>query len=120
MYIDCPGSNGCQQGVQLQQWDQGTNDTWSYDANAQALKSNNLCLDVKSSGTANGTAVQTWGCNNTNAQKWQWVWDTVGWQLKNANSGKCLDASGSRGNGTKLQIWDCQDKTTVSQHWAPV
>ncbi len=29
-----------------------------------------LCLDVQSAGTANGTPVQVWSCNNTNAQNW--------------------------------------------------
>ena len=29
-----------------------------------------LCLDVRSSGTANGTPVQVWGCDSTSAQEW--------------------------------------------------
>ncbi len=34
------------------------------------VNANGLCLDVRSSGTANGTPVQVWGCNGTGAQQW--------------------------------------------------
>ncbi|KAA9373161.1 RICIN domain-containing protein, partial [Microbispora cellulosiformans] len=30
----------------------------------------NKCLDVASSGTANGTKVQIWSCTGANNQKW--------------------------------------------------
>lgn len=29
-----------------------------------------LCLDIQSSGATNGTLVQVYTCNNTNAQNW--------------------------------------------------
>ncbi|MEV4490168.1 ricin-type beta-trefoil lectin domain protein [Micromonospora coxensis] len=34
------------------------------------VRSLGKCLDVKSSGTTNGTPVQLWTCNGTGAQQW--------------------------------------------------
>jgi len=68
--------------------------------------SNGLCLDVRSSGTANGTPVQIWGCNGTGAQQWTYV--EAGSTLHAL--GKCLDIpGGATADGTKLQIWDCNN-----------
>ncbi len=62
------------------------------------------CMDVTSAGTANGTQVQLYDCNGTNAQKWT----ASNGELVNTGSGKCLDATGpSSANGTRLQIWTC-------------
>ncbi|MBB5867627.1 beta-glucanase (GH16 family) [Allocatelliglobosispora scoriae] len=59
------------------------------------------CIDVNAAGTANGTKIQLWGCNGTNAQQW-----TIGSDIRAL--GKCLDvASGGTANGTKVQLWDC-------------
>ncbi|MET7424011.1 ricin-type beta-trefoil lectin domain protein [Dactylosporangium sp. NPDC005555] len=63
-----------------------------------------LCLDVRSSNSANGTPVQLWTCNGTGAQQWTYV--EAGSTLR--AFGKCLDIpGGSTANGAKLQIWDC-------------
>lgn len=63
------------------------------------------CLDVQSSGTAMGTAVGTYGCNGSGAQKW--VLQPNG-TLLNPNSGYCLDnPDGTTVDGTGLRIWDC-------------
>ncbi|MEV4509944.1 ricin-type beta-trefoil lectin domain protein [Dactylosporangium sp. NPDC049525] len=63
-----------------------------------------LCLDVRSSNSANGTPVQIWTCNGTGAQQWTYV--EAGSTLR--AFGKCLDIpGGATANGTKLQIWDC-------------
>ena len=47
------------------------------------------CLDVAGGGTANGTAVQLYECNGTGAQQWEAQPDGT---LRNAQSGRCLDA----------------------------
>jgi hypothetical protein len=66
------------------------------------------CVDVASSGTANGTVVQQWGCNGTNAQAFRLQAVTGGYNLVNVNSGKCVDVSGSStADGATVQIWDC-------------
>ncbi|MGI5238933.1 ricin-type beta-trefoil lectin domain protein [Dactylosporangium sp. CA-139066] len=65
-----------------------------------------LCLDVRSSGTANGTPVQIYTCNGTGAQQWTYV--EAGTTLHAL--GKCLDIpGGSTANGAKLQLWDCNN-----------
>jgi hypothetical protein len=69
-------------------------------------------MDVSSAGTANGTKVQLYDCNATNAQKWT----RSGTQLINTGSGRCLDATGpSSADGTRLQIWDCTG--AANQQW---
>ncbi|MFI7219926.1 family 16 glycoside hydrolase [Micromonospora maritima] len=70
------------------------------------------CLDVSNAGTADGTKVQLWTCNGTNAQKWSRVGETY------RALGKCLDVSnGGTANGTKVQLWTCNG--TGSQVWRP-
>jgi hypothetical protein len=65
-----------------------------------------LCLDDRSSNTANGNPVQIWTCNGTGAQQWTFV--QAGSTLHVL--GKCLDiAGGGTANGTKVQIWDCNN-----------
>ncbi|GAA3282493.1 glycoside hydrolase family 16 protein [Dactylosporangium vinaceum] len=69
-----------------------------------------LCLDVRSSNSANGTPVQIYTCNGTGAQQWTYV--EAGSTLR--AFGKCLDAAGGgTANGTKIQLWDCN--TTGAQ-----
>ncbi|MEH1165032.1 glycosyl hydrolase family 18 protein [Micromonospora sp. CPCC 205539] len=61
------------------------------------------CVDVASASTANGTAIQLWSCNGTNAQTW-----TVSSDSTLRALGKCADiTSGSTANGAKVQLWDC-------------
>ena len=62
-----------------------------------------MCLDVAAASSANGTAVQLYACNGTNAQRWTFGTDGTLRAL-----GKCLDVTEwGTGNGSKLQIWDC-------------
>jgi glucosylceramidase len=69
------------------------------------------CLDVAGANSANGTQVQLYTCNSTNAQKW-----TVGTSNTITSLGKCMDvASGGTANGTKVQIYDCNG--TGAQQW---
>lgn len=71
------------------------------------------CLDVANSGTADGTVVQLWGCDNTGAQTWAYV-PAAGGALRAL--GKCLDvASGGTANYTKVQLWTCNG--TGAQRW---
>ncbi|MFG3102216.1 RICIN domain-containing protein [Streptomyces sp. NPDC048182] len=69
------------------------------------------CVDVAAAGTANGTAVQLYDCNGSDAQKW-----TVGTDGTLRALGKCLDVTGQgTANGTKLQLWDCNG--SGAQQW---
>ncbi|MGA5303350.1 chitosanase [Nucisporomicrobium flavum] len=70
------------------------------------------CVDVAAANSANGTAIQLYDCNGTNAQTW-----TVG----NADNsiqalGKCLDVTAAgTADGTKIQLYDCNG--TGAQKW---
>ncbi|MEV6833011.1 lectin [Streptomyces sp. NPDC051133] len=61
------------------------------------------CLDVAGANSADGTAVQLYDCNGTNAQQW-----TVGSDGTIRALGKCLDVTGnSTADGAKAQLWSC-------------
>ncbi len=69
------------------------------------------CLDVRGAGTADGTPVQIYQCNGTNAQQWGYGADTT---LR--AQGKCLDiAGGGTVNGSRVQLWTCNG--TPAQAW---
>ncbi|HET8640390.1 MAG TPA: lectin [Pseudonocardiaceae bacterium] len=71
------------------------------------------CVDVRYSGTADGTPVQLWTCNGTGAQTWTLASDGTVRAL-----GKCLDVAASGiANGTKVQLWQCNG--TGAQQWWP-
>ncbi len=71
-----------------------------------------LCVDAAQSATANGTAVQIWGCDTTYAQDWVVAADGTLRVL-----GKCLDVSNSgTADGTKVQLWGCNG--TGAQQWS--
>ena len=72
-----------------------------------------LCLDVRSANSADGTPVQVYTCNGTNAQQW-----TVESNGTLQALGKCLDvAGGGTANGTKVQLYTCNG--TGAQVWNP-
>ncbi|WP_086674888.1 ricin-type beta-trefoil lectin domain protein, partial [Amycolatopsis pretoriensis] len=68
------------------------------------------CVDVAGAATANGTAVDLYTCNGTNAQQWTSTSGTL------RALGKCLDvnAAGTT-NGTRVQLYDCNG--TGAQQW---
>ncbi|GAB3152757.1 lectin [Micromonospora sonneratiae] len=71
------------------------------------------CLDVAGAATADGTKVQLYTCNGTNAQQWT---VTPGSTVKAL--GKCLDVSaGGTADGTKVQLWTCNG--SGAQNWMP-
>ena len=73
------------------------------------------CVDVENSGTANGTHVQLYGCDATNAQNWTLV-PGAGGTLRAL--GGCMDVTGSgTANGTLVQLWQCNG--TGAQRWLP-
>jgi hypothetical protein len=69
------------------------------------------CVDVNAASTANGTAIQLYDCNGSNAQQW-----TVGSDGSLQALGKCLDVtSAGTANGTTIQLWDCNGSN--AQNW---
>jgi hypothetical protein len=74
----------------------------------------NKCLDASGAGTANGTNVVIWDCNNQANQ--QWNLNSNG-TITGAQSGLCLDANGAgTANGTKLILWSCHGGN--NQQWS--
>jgi beta-glucosidase len=72
-----------------------------------------LCVDVHSAATANGTAIQLYQCNGTNAQDW-----TVATGGALQSLGKCMDVTGAgTANGVKIQLYDCNG--SGAQVWQP-
>ncbi|MFI5608525.1 ricin-type beta-trefoil lectin domain protein [Amycolatopsis sp. NPDC051903] len=69
------------------------------------------CVDVAGASSANGTAVQLYGCNGTTAQQWN-----VGSDGTIRALGKCLDVTAaSTADGAKVQLYDCNG--TAAQQW---
>ena len=70
------------------------------------------CVDVAAASTANGTAVQLYTCNGTNAQTW-----TVATRQHAARAGQVHGRRQRLGtaNGTNVQLWDCNG--TGAQVW---
>jgi chitinase len=69
------------------------------------------CVDVRAANTADGTPVQLYDCNGTNAQQW-----TVNGDGSIRALGKCLDVTFSgTANGTAVQLWTCNG--TGAQVW---
>ncbi|SEU01780.1 Metallo-peptidase family M12 [Stigmatella erecta] len=66
------------------------------------------CLDVSNSGTADGSNIQQWDCNGTNAQAFRLETSGAGYRLVNINSGKCVDvASSGTTDGANIQLYTC-------------
>ncbi len=70
------------------------------------------CIDDAGARTNDGTAIQLWTCNGTNAQNW--AWNSADGTLRTL--GKCMDVTwGGTANGTRIQLWDCNG--TGAQQW---
>ncbi|KAJ6587539.1 G-X-X-X-Q-X-W domain-containing protein [Mycena vulgaris] len=74
----------------------------------------NKCLDVRGGVFANGTPVQIYDCNGSQAQKWD-VKRGKG-SVKVTGTDYCLDAGSSPGNGVDMKIWQCFDDL-AAQTW---
>ncbi|MGX7672765.1 glycosyl hydrolase family 18 protein [Plantactinospora sp. DSM 117369] len=69
------------------------------------------CVDVAAASTANGTAIQLYTCNGSDAQRW-----TVGTDGTLRALGKCADiTAAATNNGAKVQLYDCNG--TGAQVW---
>ncbi|MBQ0826453.1 ricin-type beta-trefoil lectin domain protein [Streptomyces tagetis] len=69
------------------------------------------CLDVAGGSSADGTPVQLWECNGSQAQRWTLQADGSVQAL-----GKCLDVTaGSTADGAQVQLYTCNG--TGAQRW---
>ena len=67
------------------------------------------CVDVAGASTADGTAIQLYDCNGTNAQNW-----TVGADQTIRALGKCMTATGTA-DGARVQLYACSG--AAAQKW---
>jgi hypothetical protein len=76
------------------------------------------CMDVDTSGKANGTNIQLYSCNGTGAQSFVLRDSGNGSvNLVNTNSNKCVDVSASgTADGTNVQLWNCNG-TDAQRFW---
>ena len=75
------------------------------------------CLDVKGGNKSNGTNVQLWTCNKSNAQKWVLTNNSNGTvSLKNVNSGKNLSVQGNSAS-KNVNIYIYSVNSNNNQKW---
>ncbi|WP_329068197.1 serine/threonine protein kinase [Streptomyces sp. NBC_01429] len=74
---------------------------------------NDTCAHIANSDPQDGSVLQVWTCNGTEAQRWQMTEDGRLQAL-----GKCMDVewSGTE-NGTPVRLWECN--TSDAQKWEP-
>lgn len=72
------------------------------------------CVDDYRSGTANGTTIDLYSCNGTNAQNW---WLEPDGTVRNSAGGPsgCLDDTGYGWQGTKQELYNCVGQS--NQAW---
>jgi hypothetical protein len=83
-------------------------------------KGNGKCVDARSAATANGTAVQQYACNATNAQQWQFQATSSGYYRVGNRSAanQVWDVSGvSAADGGKIHLWAYGGGN--NQQWLP-
>ncbi|WP_078661511.1 RICIN domain-containing protein [Streptomyces sp. NRRL B-24484] len=90
-------------------------------ATALVAQHSGKCVDAAAAATANGTAVQQYGCNGTGAQQWQFQDAGGGYVRINAqnDTSKVLDVTDvSTADGAKIQLWAYGGGP--NQQWQPV
>jgi len=76
----------------------------------QSLLENRLCVDIRHASMANGTTIQIYQCNGSNAQ--QWIFDNGNLKA----FGKCLSVTANNLiNGAAIVLSDCQ--SLAGQKW---
>ncbi|GAA2650063.1 RICIN domain-containing protein [Paractinoplanes durhamensis] len=84
-------------------------------------KNSGKCVDARSAGTTNGTAIQQYACNGSAAQKYQLVTTTGSYVRVNnqANSAQALDVTDvSTADNAKIQTWTYSGG--LNQQWQSV
>ncbi len=91
--------------------------TWYSVAN----KANGKCVDARAAGTANGTVIQQYSCNGTQAQQFQFQPTSSGFtRVNNRNDAtKVIDVTGvSAADNAGLQLWTYSNGN--NQQWQAV
>jgi glucosylceramidase len=89
----------------------GTQSTTGSNATGQIVGYGGKCADMAGANSADGTAVDLYDCNGTNAQQW-----TAGSDGTLRALGRYLDVSGAgTANGTQVQLYGCNG--SGAQQW---
>ena len=84
----------------------------------RAVAAKSMMLDVKGGNAANGTNIQLYSANNTDAQKWKITYNSVtdDYNIINVATQKALDVDAAGiSNGTNIQLWE--PNGTCAQRW---
>jgi type 1 glutamine amidotransferase len=84
-------------------------------------KNSGKCVDAKAAGTANGTVIQQYACNGSNAQQFQLAPTSGGYDRvsNRGNSAQVLDVTDvSTADNAKIQTWAYSGGN--NQQWQPV
>ncbi|WP_432824912.1 ThuA domain-containing protein [Dactylosporangium sp. CA-092794] len=84
-------------------------------------KNSAKCVDARAAGTANGTAIQQYTCNNTTAQQYRFQPTSDGYvRIDNRNNpAESLDVTNrSTADNAPIQLWSYSSGT--NQQWLPV
>jgi len=84
-------------------------------------KKSGKCVDARAAGTTNGTAIQQYACNGTNAQRFQFAPTTGDFVRINnrGNSAQALDVTNvSTADNAPIQTWSYSGG--LNQQWQPV
>ncbi|MEU5434625.1 ricin-type beta-trefoil lectin domain protein [Streptomyces sp. NPDC020719] len=101
--LDLPGGDAAA-GVQL--WTCNRTPAQAFSVNPDGtITAGGRCLDAGGAGTANGTAVGMWYCNNGGNQRWL---PRADGSIYNPVSGRCLDITwGDASIGVHPELFDC-------------
>ncbi|MFD9793908.1 ricin-type beta-trefoil lectin domain protein [Streptomyces sp. NPDC059070] len=101
--LDLPNGDAAA-GVQL--WTCNRSPAQAFSVNADGtITAGGRCLDASGQGTANGTAVGMWYCNNGGNQQWL---PRADGSVYNPVSGRCLDITwGDASIGARPELFDC-------------
>ena len=89
---------------------------FTYKGEIRSSRKSSMCLDVNYGSATNGTNVQLYQCNGTQAQKWIYNEGKIRTAL---NASHCLSlADGLSDNGTNAHIWECTDNKEPYQQWS--
>ncbi|XP_006462966.1 hypothetical protein AGABI2DRAFT_194010 [Agaricus bisporus var. bisporus H97] len=78
------------------------------------IASSGKCVDVRTSVFENGTVVQIFDCNDSDAQNWR-IQRGVAGPIEVEGTGFCLDAGSSPALGVGMKIWQCIDNLPAQQ-----
>ena len=86
----------------------------------ESIVNNSKTIDIAggAEGARNGTNIQLWDANGTNAQSWRFIYNSADdtYTIKNLVTGKVLDvAGGSMVAGTNVQLWE--ENGSCAQKW---